>query len=466
MTNANATLVKAKEKVIELFHRAYNTCPAYQDFVNERKILPHQIKTVDDFEKIPIMDKKNYIRKYPVSERLIDNRELADSYMVTASSGSTGEPSFWPRDYKIDEFLEKKKEALYEQHFEISKKRTLCINTFALGIWTAGMLTSKLSWGAAKNNKLTVVSTGTHKENVLLAIRYLSKHYDQVIILGYPPFLLEIVEFLSVSDIDVHELNIKIMYTSDSLSNNGHNYLLSKISRSLDTSSIVGFYAASDTGIIAAQSPFTVRILKEMFNVDSASSDLTHPSAHKVLFAFDPQVKYLESINNEIIVSSDQPVPLIRYNIHDRGGVISGYQLSEELKNSSVSFDESDLDDWYVYILGKTDSVLLTANIYIEDIRYCIENSQMFAKLSGNFKYGVEELDTLRKRLIIKIFLKNVQTLSNEEKNSFEKEFTRNLFKINTDLAAVASNNFEPIRFIFEQDNENKYDGFKIKYFL
>jgi phenylacetate-CoA ligase len=458
--------VAAKEKVIALFHRAYNTCVAYKHFIDERNLDPSEIVNSDDLEKIPITDKKNYIRKYSVSERLIDNRELADSYMITASSGSTGEPSFWPRDYRVDEFLETKKEALYEQHFQISKKRTLCINTFALGIWTAGMLTSRLSWGAAKHNKLTVISTGTHKQSILIAVTNLGAHYDQIIILGYPPFLLETIEFLSEHNLDLHALNIKIMYTSDSLSSKAREFLLAKISRTLDSNSIVGFYAASDTGIIAAQSPLTVRLSNTYLTDKHKYNELLPGIEKPVLFAFDPQVKYLETINNEVVITSDQPVPLIRYNIHDRGGVLSSSQLKSMLKNSDFIYQQNELDEWYVYILGKTDCVLLTANVYIEDIRYCLDHSTFFDKLSGNFKYGVEELNSLHKRLIVKIFLKTSHHLTVSERKLFKKEFTKNLFTINTDLQAVKSDAFQPIKFIFTKEIGQKYEGFKMKYFL
>ncbi|MFM8007184.1 MAG: phenylacetate--CoA ligase family protein, partial [Dolichospermum sp.] len=53
--------------VIKLFQKVAANVPAYQEFLTKAGIKPEHIQTLADFEKIPKINKENYIAKYPVS---------------------------------------------------------------------------------------------------------------------------------------------------------------------------------------------------------------------------------------------------------------------------------------------------------------------------------------------------------------------------------------------------------------
>ncbi|MFN7657247.1 MAG: phenylacetate--CoA ligase family protein, partial [Dolichospermum sp.] len=54
--------------VIKLFQKVAANVPAYQEFLAKAGIKPDNIQTLADFQKIPKINKENYIAKYPVSE--------------------------------------------------------------------------------------------------------------------------------------------------------------------------------------------------------------------------------------------------------------------------------------------------------------------------------------------------------------------------------------------------------------
>ena len=59
----------------------------------------HHVKpaaTMEDFHRLPVMDKENYHRRYPLPERCRGGR-LDGCDMVAVSSGSSGRPTVWPR---------------------------------------------------------------------------------------------------------------------------------------------------------------------------------------------------------------------------------------------------------------------------------------------------------------------------------------------------------------------------------
>ena len=59
-----------KTRALELFHRAARDVPAYRDFLGKNRVSALKIKTFEDFQYVPPINKKNYLRKYP-PEKLI-----------------------------------------------------------------------------------------------------------------------------------------------------------------------------------------------------------------------------------------------------------------------------------------------------------------------------------------------------------------------------------------------------------
>ena len=204
---------KDKEAQVEFARRIFQKCPAYKKFLNSKGIISLD-KFPSVFENIPLTDKKNYIEKYPIEKRLFKSEGLANYYMICTSSGSTGEPTIWPRGYELDKKAIDFNYSMYKELFDVDRKKTLVVITFGLGAWTAGMLTSRLCWEMSKSAKLSVVTPGLDKEVSLRVIMQLSKYYDQTIITGYPPFIIDLVEHGHNNGFDFKKINAKVHFTS------------------------------------------------------------------------------------------------------------------------------------------------------------------------------------------------------------------------------------------------------------
>lgn len=454
------------QKVIDLFHKVYQTSPAYRHFVTSHKVKPSDIQSVADIAKIPIMDKHSYINKYPLQDRLYNGKKITDFYMISTSSGSSGEPTFWVRDQEIDERLGLKKEQLFEESFGLKNKKTLCVVNLALGSWTGGMLTAKLSWAVAKNQKLTVVTPGVDKVATAVILKNLGHFYDQIIILGYPPFVLDLIDYLHEQKINLKKLNLRIMCTAERFSERWRNHIAQQISLSGKREDVVGFYACSDTGIVGCESAASVKILDLAHQEPSLSLRLFGAAETPSFFSYDPQAKYLEAYKGEILITADQPIPLIRYNIHDRGGILTGSQLQQISKDAACADFPQKLAENYVYIYGRSDAVLLTANIYIEDIRFCLEKSQFHSRLSGNFQYGVQETKSFKKQLVVHVYLKANKSLTKSEQKQFKTEFVKHLLQVNTDLAVLKGVNISAPKISLKTESENPFKKTKLRYFL
>lgn len=455
------------DNAFKLFKEVYATSLAYRKFLQSEDVNGAEFNVVTDLSRVPLMDKKSYINKYPLSDRLFEGKQLADFYMLCSSSGSTGEPTFWPRDIKTDNYLEKKKEQLYEEHFAISKKKTLCIVTLALGSWTGGMLTAKLSWAAGNNNKFTVITPGISKETTYQLIEKLYTHYDQILILGYPPFITDLIEFSKKRTKDLKKYNMKLMCTGERFSEEWRSDMINLISQDKNRGDVVSFYACSDTGIIGCETKFTINLVGQALSNKSLALELFGTTDIPSFVAYDSKTKYLECINGEIVITARQPAPLVRYNIHDRGGLLTKNQIIAACLKYNIKYSEKDLNENYVYIFGRSDSVQITANIYIEDIKYCLDHSKFRNRFVHYFRFGKEKLLNMRYRLKVIIYTKQNVKFTQEEKIYFHKEFYNNLVRANDDFRAIQQGTkIEKFNIIFEEEKGTKLNTIKLKYFL
>ena len=93
------------------------------------------------FERLPLMTKDGYLRRHPLPD-LCRAGALLSSDTVATSSGSTGEPMFWPRSLADELAIAARFEQVFVDSFEGDVKRTLAVVCFPLGTWIGGMFTA------------------------------------------------------------------------------------------------------------------------------------------------------------------------------------------------------------------------------------------------------------------------------------------------------------------------------------
>lgn len=128
---------QSEARVLELFHLAAERVPAYKDFLHNNNIQHKKIKSIRDFRNVPIVDKKNYLRAYKLADLSWDG-QIAPNYILSSSSGSTGQPFLWPRGPLQDLEGSLTYETIFGHIFDLKKTHTLYVNCFAMGTWIAG----------------------------------------------------------------------------------------------------------------------------------------------------------------------------------------------------------------------------------------------------------------------------------------------------------------------------------------
>ena len=235
--------------------------PAYKDFLKKHKISSNKIKTYDNFKKLPVIDKKNYLRVYSL-DKLIWGGNLRKNMVFTSTSGSTGAPVYFPRQEKLDW----QNSVFIEQFLSNSsygyKNPTLVIIGFGMGVWIGGLITYKAFEIAGKNGRfpLSIITPGINKNEIFNALKNLSPYYSQTILVGYPPFVKDIIDETGAQKINLKKLNIRILTAAEAYSEKFREYISEKAGVKNLLTDTANIYGTADIGAMAWETPMSILI--------------------------------------------------------------------------------------------------------------------------------------------------------------------------------------------------------------
>lgn len=440
----NFWIKKGQKKALQLFKQASKKVPAYQDFLKTKGIKPEEIKRIEDFKKLPIINKKNYIDLYPL-EKLTWDGNLSSSYMIAGSSGATGKFYLWPRSAQVDKNIPRFMELFYTDFFNIQKKKTLAIVCFALGIWAAGEICAESSRaiGRKSNLRLTVVTPGLDLKETLRIVKEIGPKFEQIILIGYATFIRDIIDEGFSEGIDWKKLNTKIWMGGEGINEEWRDYILKKISdEKKNLKLILNLFASAEAGIIGFETPFSILIRKIAQENPKFSETLFDSSSLPSLIQFSPLGFWIEEFNGEIIVTFNSGIPLIRYNIHDRGGIIYFEEMIEKLKANGINIknllkEYSINKVWklpFCFIFGRAHAVTLYAvKIYEDNIKPALEDSKIKDTNTGKFKMKTVTDPTQKQTLVIDVHLAKGIVPNDKLKTKYQNIIVNYLKKLNSE---------------------------------
>ena len=444
---------KGEEYALELFHRAAEKVPAYQDFLSKNSVDHKKIITIEDFKSgVPVIDKENYIYKYSLSE-LCWNGDVTQSSLISQSSGTTGSPHFWPRFAKYDKDLKLVHEVFFKDLYNTDNKKTLFVVCFYLGAHIAGVVTTNAVRDILSDGmKGSIVTAGINKKDIFSTINKLSPLFDQTILMGYPPFLRDIILDGKNDDvgIDWKKINLKFMFSAESFPENWRDNLYKNSGINNFLQSGFNVYGCSEVG-------FMGKFLEN--NSESRSLFGLANGYVPAIYQYHPWNKYFESINNHLVCTSDNGLPLIRYDIKDIGVV---YKTDEIKEKFSSKIDIENI--WnlpIITVFGRSDytATIYGVNVYPEHIKAVIAKDN-FINLIGDkfflktvFEDGEQSLEI------------HLELLPNVDKqlclsDNFSSIFFDNLLHVNIEyhkLYDVVGKKVKPKLFFYENGSENFY---------
>ncbi|MBI2989911.1 MAG: hypothetical protein HYY51_01845 [Candidatus Magasanikbacteria bacterium] len=447
-----------EETTLRLFHEAASRVPAYADFLSKHNIKHKDIGTFKDFlDYVPVTDKEQYIDQYGISELYWDG-DLTRGSIIAQSSGTSGRPRVWPRGMAEEARTALLHDALFAFLFDTYRQKTLFIDCFHLGIHIAGMITAyAIKTLLDRGMPGSLCTPGLHLEDIISCIERLSSSFDQTILIGYPPFLKDVVEKAREKGLPLETYNIKFVFAAESFPEKWRD-LLGSLSGTEDIEkNAINIYGSADLGFMAHETPFTIGLRRCLLGNSEFSGMFGYESGFvPPLFQYHPWDHFFEEQNGELLCSADAGIPLLRYNIKDRGMIIPFKDL-EQSKFLSPELLAS--PHWrlpVVGLLGRSGqyATIYGLNVFPEHIREILAEDELKIHLSGKFfmatRYeGVHQILELHLELI---FGRETNEVRKEDLTAHIIRYLEALNLEYKKLRSVVGEKAEPRLWLYEKD--------------
>lgn len=425
-------LKRGEKNALKLFHLAAVRVPAYKDFLLKNHILREKIKTIKDFQYVPPVDKDNYLSKYSRQSLAWDGNFKNDRWVISTTSGSTGEPFYFPRQDYQDEQYALFAELYLRSNFKIHERSTLYIVGFPMGAWIGGLFTYEALQRVAKkgNYNLSIITPGINKQEILKAIKKLGPEFDQILIGSYGPFLKDIIDDGPHYGVRWKDYQMGFILSAEAFSENFRDYIINKTGAKNIYTSSLNHYGTVDLGTMSFETPLSILLRREALKNSSLYQSLFGQTTKlPTLTQFLPELFYFEESGGGLYCSAWSGYPLVRYNLKDNGGVFSldkakkicaehKIDLTAKSKSSKIQSTWWNLPFVHVYERSDFSVSFFAFQIYPETIRKALQNRLLGKRISTKFtmmvKFDKKSNQYLEINIELKPFVKKTKTLERQ----------------------------------------------------
>src|SRR4028119_1163514 len=470
--------------ILTLFRDVAAHVPAYKAFLAEQGISYSSIQTCEDFAKLPLITKENYHSRYPLGD-LCYNGELTLCDAIAVSSGSTGKPTFWPRFLTDELQIATRFEQIFHDSFHADTQPTLAVICFTLGTWVGGMYSANCCrYLASKGYPVTVVTPGNNKTEIFRVVQELGEHFEQVVLLGYPPFIKDVIDSGIAGGVEWQKYRIKMVFAGEVFSEEWRSLVSDRTNSDNLYYNSASLYGTADAGILGNETPLSICIRRFLANNPEASRNLFGESRLPTLMQYDPKSRFFE-VNNDgtLLFSGDNGIPLIRYHISDNGGLICyeamlnflaewGFNPVARLQQAAAmkvsEFPRGIRCLPFVYVFGRSHFTVsyFGANIYPENVTVGLEVPTIREWVTGKFVLQVKEDADQNRFLSVVVELAAGVEGDEEMKQAIASSILAQLRRLNSEFANYVPPEYQlPVVTLTETGNAEYFPiGVKHRY--
>jgi phenylacetate-CoA ligase len=419
-----------KDRSLRLLRRAAKELPAYRNFLAKNGCDPSSIRTKGAFRtRVPLTDKKSYLTKNK-HEDLVWESDQQGLLLFCSTSGSTGEPYYFPRNeklslqysYLIEDYL---KQSSYGQG------KTLVLIGFGMGVWIGGVITLRAFEMAAQRLKtpIAILPTGYNKTEIFKALKRLSPQYEQTILIGYPPFIKELIDEAPSEGISLAKLHIRLFFAAEAFSETFRDYVCGAVGIKNPLKDTLNVYGTADIGAMAYETPLSILVRRLVMNGDPLLRKAMFRQIEKTptLAQYNPDFIEFEEIEGEVVLTGDAALPLIRYAVGDHGGTFDYTYIRKTLKQYDIDLEaeikKADISSMvdkkkpFVFVYERKDlaATLQGIIIYPEFIKECLLSESIRNNFTERFsmstKYDINHNQFLQINLELRKSIKQSRSL-------------------------------------------------------
>lgn len=443
---------EGQKRALALFYDAAVRVPAYKDHLKKNGIKDHtKVRTWEDFQSVPLTSKKDYLRQYPL-EKLCWDGNLNKQLVFTATSGSTGQPFYFPRTERLDWQMSVTVESFLKNNGQKIKGPILVIDAFGMGVWIGGLITYKgFEMAAARGGyPISIITPGINKEEIFKALKNIAPHFEEVIFGGYPPFVKDIVDEAPERGIDLKKMKMRFILAAEPFGEKFREYIAERAGVKNMYIDNLHVYGTADIGTMAWETPTTI-LTKRLALKNKALFGELFGEIQKTptLAQYNPREHLFEETDGRLLVTGNSAVPLIRYDLGDNGGVMTydaaaktakmaGIDLEREAKKVGIN-QLYRLPMVYVYERSDFSTTLYGLQIYPETVREALLGKSLYPHVTGKFSMVTKVDDAQNQYLEIHVELKKDKEERADLREIVIKEIARSLKDKNSEFRHLAT---------------------------
>lgn len=457
------------KRSVELFKKAAKEVPAYHKFLASHGCDPESIKTPEDFTRVPLSSKKDYLQKTSLSDVMWPG-DWRGQIHYCSTSGSTGIPHYFPRNKKLAEQASYMAEEFLRSS-SYGRGRVLVIMGFGMGVWIGGIFTMHAFEIAVERVKepVAILPTGYNRTEVFKALKRLSPEYDQTILAGYPPFIKEIVDDAEAEGVDLKNLNMRFMFAAEAFTEMFRDYVCEKAGVKDALADTLNIYGSADIGAMAHETPLSILIRRLATKEPVLFEDIFGQiEKTPTLAQYNPDFIEFEEAEGQLLLTGNSAVPLIRYAIGDHGSVKSfeevdkifearGVNLRHEAEKAGIKYDKRP----FVYVYERVDfsTNLHGINIYPEFVKAGLSNPALSGKVTGRFTMATEYDENHVQYLHVNVELQKNAEEDDETRRKVLEAVFEGLIGKSAEFAEISGNRDgkELIKITFWNHGHDKY---------
>lgn len=441
--------LRGKHAAHALWNAMRTSVPAYKAFLLQHDQNPRIKKTDTDWGDIPLLSKDTYLRKYPLPQLMWHGHLVEQQLTISATSGSTGIPYYFPRTRKQDLQYAAVAEMYLRANFSIHTRSTLYIVGWGMGVWIGGVFSYEAVRIVAERGgyPLSVITPGTSKEEILNAVKSLGHLYDQIIIGGYPPMIKDLVDEGVRQKISWKRYNTKFIFSAEGFSETFRDYIFTHAGLRNIYTDTLNHYGTVDLGTMAHETPVSILVRRlALRNVKLNERLFGYPNRQPTLAQYIPELFYFESVQGNVVCSAESGIPLVRYDLSDTGGVWTlddirritaefGIDLDEETRKAGLEHTVWNVP--FVYVFERNDFTvkLYGANIYPQEIRKALEDSRFVDTVTGKYTMEVTYDEHMNQGWTVHIELQSGIRASVKRKACIQQYIVERLCTENSEFA-------------------------------
>jgi phenylacetate-CoA ligase len=295
---------------------------------------------------------------------------------------------------------------------------------------------------AAKGYPITVITPGNNKEEIFRAVLDLGPAFEQVVLLGYPPFLKDVIDTGRARGVDWAPLRIKLVMAGEVFSEEWRSLVGERVESTSPCYDSASLYGTADAGVLGNETPLSIAVRRFLAIRPDAARAIFGQDRLPTLVQYDPVTRFFEQREGMLLFSGDNGIPLIRYAILDSGGIYTHAAMMEAL--AAFGFDprrelpegRGARDLPFVYVFGRSDftASYFGANIYPENVMVGIEQTGIKEWVTGKFVLEVREGEDRNPFLSIAVELAPGERESQARREAVAASVEEHLLRLNSEF--------------------------------